>query len=148
MSTPAELVDELRRRVQAALDAGRAARFTNGDTDGDDDLTAALANLAETLGPDDPVVVAVARALLAVPALSGAAGEHLAWAIGRALADVDAGLVPGGAMRSLITDLDLHEETQGILGPWTLLAMVAEYQRSGVEGLRGFITDVVGGKVT
>lgn len=76
MSTSAELVDELRRRVQAALDAGRAARFANGETDGDDDLTASLANLAETLGPDDPVVVAVARALLAVPEVSARISAH------------------------------------------------------------------------
>lgn len=59
-----DLVTELRQRVQRALDAYEAAKFAIGDEGGDCDLGAGLREIQPTLDPADPVVQAVARALI------------------------------------------------------------------------------------
>ncbi|MGH3600762.1 MAG: hypothetical protein ACRDQH_10870 [Pseudonocardiaceae bacterium] len=69
---PGAATDPLVQAVARALlaptvdvcEAAQAAKNDLGELDGDDQITASLAGMAETLDPYDPVVEAVARALL------------------------------------------------------------------------------------
>ncbi len=66
------------------------------------------------------------------------AAEHFAWAKQRAIEYVDMGDGPS-AMSSLISDLNKHPGTAGILRPELQTLFIGEVMIGGAQGARRFI---------
>lgn len=66
------------------------------------------------------------------------AAQHFDWARGRALEYVEAGNA-GDAMASLVSDLNKHPGTAGIITPDLLYLLAGEVILGGIQGVRSFI---------